>query len=80
MAITAKEYLSQLEELEKKVKHKKQQLAEAKRNRGIVTISNDSEVGKVQTSFSGGDGRRTLCGLPPGKGDLIREEILCDEH
>ena len=59
MAITAKEYLSQLEELEKKVKHKKQQLAEAKKNRGIVTISNDSEVGKVQTSFSGGDGRRT---------------------
>lgn len=59
MAITAKEYLSQLEELEKKVKHKKQQLADAKKNRGIVTISNDSEVGKVQTSFCGGEGRRT---------------------
>lgn len=59
MAMTAKEYLNQLEELRKKTKHKKQQLADAKKNRGIVTVQSDPEAGKVQTSFHGGDGKRT---------------------
>jgi hypothetical protein len=53
----AKEYLSQLEQLEQKIKHKKQELIEAKRNRGIVT--GGSETDRVQTTLLGSSGRQT---------------------
>lgn len=56
--MAAKEYLSQLDELNKKIKHKKQELLDAKRNRGI-SVGEDSESGKVQTSFVGANGKQT---------------------
>ena len=51
----AKEYLSQLEQLDQKIKHKKQELIEAKRNRGISTAG--TETGKVQTTLAGSNGK-----------------------
>lgn len=56
--MTVKEYLSQLDDLNKKIRHKKQELKEAKRNRGIIIVS-DGTDGKVQTSFTGSTGKQT---------------------
>ncbi|WP_143318916.1 hypothetical protein [Clostridium sp. HBUAS56010] len=53
----AKEYLSQLEQLDQKIKHKKQELIEAKRNRGISTAG--TETGKIQTTLAGSSGKQT---------------------
>jgi hypothetical protein len=56
--LTVKEYLSQLDDLNKKIRHKKQELNDAKRSRGIV-IASDGTDGKVQTSFTGSTGKQT---------------------
>ena len=57
--MTAKEYLSQLGVLDQKIKHKKQELREAKGNRGIHAKKDGSEVENVQTSFGGAQGNQT---------------------
>ncbi len=53
----AKEYLNQLENLDQKIKHKKQELIEAKRNRGISI--GGAETGRVQTTLAGSNGKQT---------------------
>ena len=57
--LTAKEYLAQLDELNKKIWHKKQELIEAKRNRGILFSTDGMEFDRVQTSFVGSGGKPT---------------------
>ena len=57
--MTAKEYLSQLGVLDQKIKHKKQELREAKGNSGIHAKKDGSEVENVQTSFGGAQGNQT---------------------
>lgn len=54
--MTVKEYLSQLEKLNNKIRHKKQELYEAKVNRGIIT---QKEGERVQTSISGSERNET---------------------
>jgi hypothetical protein len=53
----AKEYLSQLDNLDQKIIHKKLELIEAKKNRGISI--GGSETGKVQTTLAGSSGKQT---------------------
>ena len=57
--MTAKAYLGQLDELDQKIKHKKQELADAKRRRGMTGRFGCPEVGRVQTSFGGAGGSQT---------------------
>ena len=57
--MTAKEYLSQLGVLDQKIKHKKQELREAKGDRGIHAKKDGSEVENVQTSFGSTQGNQT---------------------
>lgn len=56
--LTVKEYLSQLDDIDKKIRHKKQELKEAKQSRGIIMAS-DGNAGKVQTSLAGSTGKQT---------------------
>lgn len=57
--MTAKEYLSQLGVLDQKIKHKKQELREARGTQGIHAKKNGSEVENVQTSFGSAQGNQT---------------------
>ena len=57
--MTAKEYLSQLGVLDQKIKHKKQELREAKGSRGIHAKKDGSEVENIQTSFGSPQGNQT---------------------
>ena len=50
--MTAKEYLSQLGVLNRKISHKKRELEEVRRETGINRNGSDESV-KVQTSFTG---------------------------
>lgn len=56
--MTAKEYLSQLGALNRKITHKKQELEEARRETGI-NRKGDNDDGKVQISFTGYTGSQT---------------------
>ena len=56
--MTAKEYLSQLGVLNRKISHKKRELEEVRRETGINRNGSD-ESGKVQTSFTGPTGSQT---------------------
>ena len=49
--MTAKEYLSQLELLSQRIRHKKQELRDEKLNLGISVTGEKGE--RVQTSFAG---------------------------
>ena len=56
--MTAKEYLSQLELLSQRIRHKKQELRDEKLNLGISVKGETGE--RVQTSFAGAaEGNRT---------------------
>lgn len=56
--MTAKEYLSQLELLSQRIRHKKQELRDEKLNLGISVTGEKGE--RVQTSFAGAaEGNRT---------------------
>lgn len=57
--MTSKEYLSKLGVLDQKIRHKKQELREAKGNRGLHAKKNGSEVENIQTSIGGPQGNRT---------------------
>lgn len=57
--MTAKEYLSKLEELNIKLRQKKQELSDVQDNLGIIVKSGDGESIKVQTSFGGANGNQT---------------------
>lgn len=57
--MTAKEYLNKLEELQTKVKQKKQELEDIQNNLGIVTNGNGGDSVRVQTSFGCATGKRT---------------------
>lgn len=56
--MTAKEYLCRLGVLDQKIRHKNQELREAKGRRGIHTESGN-EVEDIQTSFTGPCGNQT---------------------